>query len=230
MPSQWWLAFGDPVLNQLQQRAVAASPDLRTAALRYAQARVQRVAAQRAPEIDASGGITRQRQSEYGAGTRMIDAIGGDRETLAKALSEPFTLYQAGFDASWELDLWGRVRRSIEAADADVVRQAALLDLARLTLASDVARNYFELRTAQRQIRLAREDIAALEERMRILAARAQGGTVGQLDLEQQRADLANTRAQLPPLLAQAAASINQIALLLGERPGHCATSWRIGR
>lgn len=232
LPSQWWLAFGDPVLNQLQQRAVAASPDLRTAALRYAQARVQRgvVAAQRAPEIDASGGITRQRQSEYGAGTRMIDAIGGDRETLAKALSEPFTLYQAGFDASWELDLWGRVRRSIEAADADVVRQAALLDLARLTLASDVARNYFELRTAQRQIRLAREDIAALEERMRILAARAQGGTVGQLDLEQQRADLANTRAQLPPLLAQAAASINQIALLLGERPGHCATSWRIGR
>ena len=116
LPSQWWLAFGDPVLNQLQQRAVAASPDLRTAALRYAQARVQRgvVAAQRAPEIDASGGITRQRQSEYGAGTRMIDAIGGDRETLAKALSEPFTLYQAGFDASWELDLWGRVRRSIE--------------------------------------------------------------------------------------------------------------------
>ena len=112
------------------------------------------------------------------------------------------------------------MRRSIEAADADVVRQAALLDLARLTLASDVARNYFELRTAQRQIRLAREDIAALEERMRILAARAQGGTVGQLDLEQQRADLANTRALPPPLLAQAAASINQIALLLGERPG----------
>ena len=103
-------------------------------------------------------------------------------------------------------------------ADADVVRQAALLDLARLTLASDLARNYFELRTAQRQIRLAREDIAALEDRMRILA-RA-GGTVGQLDLEQQRADLADTRAQLPPLLAQAAASINQIALLLGERPG----------
>ena len=232
LPSQWWLAFGDPVLNQLQQRAVAASPDLRTAALRYAQARVQRgvVAAQRAPEIDASGGITRQRQSEYGAGTRMIDAIGGDRETLAKALSEPFTLYQAGFDASWELDLWGRVRRSIEGADADVVRQAALLDLARLTLASDLARNYFELRTAQRQIRLAREDIAALEDRMRILAARARGGTVGQLDLEQQRADLADTRAQLPPLLAQAAASINQIALLLGERPGHCATSWRIRR
>ena len=123
----------------------------------------------------------------------MIDAIGGDRETLAKALSEPFTLYQAGFDASWELDLWAACR-SIEAADADVVRQAALLDLARLTLASDVARNYFELRTAQRQIRLAREDIAALEERMRILAARAQGGTVGQLDLEQQRADLANAR------------------------------------
>ena len=103
-----------PVLNQLQQRAVAASPDLRTAALRMRRRGSSASSPRSAPEIDASGGITRQRQSEYGAGTRMIDAIGGDRETLAKALSEPFTLYQAGFDASWELDLWGRVRRSIE--------------------------------------------------------------------------------------------------------------------
>ena len=221
LPSQWWLAFGDPVLNQLQQRAVAASPDLRTAALRYAQARVQRgVVAPRAPEIDASGGITRQRQSEYGAGTRMIDAIGGDRETLAKALSEPFTLYQAGFDASWGTGPVGpraplhrgrRRRRRPPGraagpgpADAGQRRGAQLLNCA-----PPSARSGWRA-----------EDIAALEERMRILAARAQGGTVGQLDLEQQRADLANTRAQLPPLLAQAAASINQIALLLGERPG----------
>ena len=81
---------------------------------------------------------------------------------MTELLAEPFTLYQAGFDASWELDLWGRVRRSVEAADADVGQQAALLDLARLSLASDVTRNYFELRTAQRQIRLMREDIVAL--------------------------------------------------------------------
>ena len=107
-----------PVLNQLQQRAVAASPDLRTAAALCAGAGPA-ASSQRAPEIDASGGITRQRQSEYGAGTRMIDAIGGDRETPAKALSEPFTLYQAGFDASWELDLGPRAPLH-RGADADV--------------------------------------------------------------------------------------------------------------
>jgi NodT family efflux transporter outer membrane factor (OMF) lipoprotein len=223
LPEHWWRAFGDPLLNRLQERALDASPDLRTAALRLAQARVQRstVAAQQGPEVGVSGSVNRQRQSEYGAGTRMIDAIGvDDRATLAKILSEPFTLYQAGFDASWELDLWGRVRRSIEAADADVAGQAALLDLARLSLASDVAGNYFELRTTQRQIRLTREDIAALDDRLQLLDARVRGGVVHHLDLERQRAELAALKAQLPGLLAQEGASINRIALLLGETPG----------
>ena len=222
LPADWWRAFVDPVLDRLAQRAFDASPDLKTAALRFAQARAQRstVEAQRGPQLSADGGAIRQRQSEYGATARMIDAIGGDSSTMVKALSEPFTLYQLGFDASWELDLWGRVRRSIEAADADVSGQAALLDLARLSLISDVVRNYFELRTTQRQIRLAREDIAALEERMSLLEARVQGGVVDHLDLERQRAELAGVKAQLPGLLAQEGASTNQIALLLGERPG----------
>ena len=134
---QWWRAFGDPVLERLEQRAFEASPDLQTAALRFAQARAQRsaVAAQRGPRLDASGAAGRQRQSEYGASVRMLDALGGaaNREALAKVLSQPFTLYQAGFDASWEPDLWGRVRRSIEAADADVdqalhIAQQAFVD------------------------------------------------------------------------------------------------------
>ena len=140
--------------------------------------------------------------------------------SLAERLAEPFTLYQAGFDASWELDLWGRVRRSVEAADADVAQQAALLDLARLTLASEVARNYFELRTTQRLIRLMREDIAALGERLDILQARVDGGVINYMELQRQRADLAALKAQLPSLLVQEGASANQIALLLGDRPG----------
>lgn len=223
LASPWWQAFGDSTLNSLQQRAFAASPDLQTAALHFAQARVQRstTEAQRGPELGASGGLTYQRQSEYGAGTRLIDAIGGgDRGTLVKALSEPFTLYQTGFDASWELDLWGRVSRSIEAADADMANQAALLDLARLSLASDVAHSYLELRTTQRQIHLAHEDIAALQERLEILQERVKGGVIDHLDLDRQHAELAAVKAQLPALLAQEGTSINQIALLLGERPG----------
>ena len=221
LPAIWWQAFDDATLNALQRRAFAASPDLQTAALHFAQARAQRstVAAQRGPEVNASGSATRQRQSESGASTRMLGIMGADPR-LTELLAEPFTLYQAGFDASWELDLWGRVRRSVEAADADVGQQAALLDQARLSLASDVARNYFELRTAQRQIRLMREDIAALEERAGLLQARVEGGVLDHTDLQRQRAELAALKAQLPPLLAQEAASANQIALLLGERPG----------
>lgn len=221
LPAQWWQAFNDATLNALQRRAFDASPDLHTAALRFAQARAQRstVAAQRGPEVNASGSATRQRQSESGASTRMIGILGAS-PGVTELLAEPFTLYQAGFDASWELDLWGRVRRSVEAADADVGQQAALLDLARLSLASDVARNYFELRTAQRQIRLMREDIAALEDRAGLLRARVEGGVLNHTDLQRQRAELAALKAQLPPLLAQEAASTNQIALLLGERPG----------
>jgi outer membrane protein TolC len=129
LPAIWWQAFDDATLNALQRRAFAASPDLQTAALHFAQARAQRstVAAQRGPEVNASGSATRQRQSESGASTRMLGIMGADPR-LTELLAEPFTLYQAGFDASWELDLWGRVRRSVEAADADVGQQAALLD------------------------------------------------------------------------------------------------------
>jgi NodT family efflux transporter outer membrane factor (OMF) lipoprotein len=223
LPADWWRAFNDPVLDGLQQRAVEASPDLQTAALHYAQARVQRtgVAAAQLPYVDLNGSVNRQRQSENNAGIRLIDAIGlPNRDELAQFIAEPFNLYQVGFDASWEPDLWGKVRRSIEAADADAARQAALLDLARLSLASDVARNYIELRTIQRQIKLVREDIAALEDRLSLLDARLRAGLIDHLDLERQRAEVSGLRAQLPPLLAQEAVSENRIALLLGQRPG----------
>lgn len=222
LPPDWWRLFGDPVLDALQQRALAASPDLQTAALHFAQARVRRhgVAAQGWPDLGVGGSVARQRSSEYGAGTRIIDAISDDRDPLVDILSEPFTFYQAGFDASWELDLWGRVRRSVEAADADLARQAALLDLARLTVASDVARSYFELRTAQRQRALTRNDIAALDDRLKLIQSYVDHGLADHLDLARQRTELAALRARLPGLLARESASANQLALLVGRLPG----------
>ena len=226
LQADWWHAFHDPVLDALEERAFAASLDLRTAALHYAEARTRgdTTAAQHGPQVDLNGSATRQRQSESGASTRLLDAIGGtdgqNRDRLARLLAQPYTLYQAGFDASWELDLWGHVRRSIEAAQADTAQQAALLDLARLSLASEVARNYFELRTTQEQIRLMREDISALTERLALMNAHVRAGALDHLGLEQERAQLDALRAQLPGLLAQEGAGANQIALLLGEHPG----------
>jgi outer membrane protein TolC len=222
LPTDWWRAYGDPVLDRLQKRAFEASPDLQTAALHFAQARVQRrvVGSPGVPEVGFSGAMARQRSSEYGAGTRLIDAIADDRDPLVDILSEPFTLYQAGFDASWEIDLWGRVRRAVEAAEADVTRQAALLDYSRLSVTSEVARNYLEMRTTQRQIAVAREDLTVLEGRLALIEALARSGVADYLDLQRQRIEVATLRARLPGLREQEAARANQIALLLGERPG----------
>jgi len=135
-------------------------------------------------------------------------------------LSDPHDMFQAGFDASWELDFWGRVRRSIEAADADEAASRALLAQAQLSVQAELARHYFQLRSVQSQLRLARADIAAGAETRELVAARADGGLTTDLDVTRQDAQLADVRARLPQLLSQEAAEMNQITLLLGERPG----------
>ncbi|WP_077000485.1 efflux transporter outer membrane subunit [Variovorax sp. KK3] len=218
-----WSAFTDPVLDALLARALAANHDLQSAALRFAQSRVQRsvAEAQRGPQLNASAGVTRQRQSEVGSATRLVDALNpNNREQLIGVLSEPHNLYQAGFDATWELDLWGRVRRSIESADADVAASQALLAQVQLSVQSELARNYVELRTTQRQLQLTRDDIAASEETLSLVRARADGGLTTDLDVTRQAAQAAELRARLPQLLAQEARAINQITLLTGDRPG----------
>lgn len=223
LPADWWTSFQDDTLNRLQARAAQASPDVRTAALRFAQSRMQRltVAAQRGPTLDATGAATRQRQSEYSAGTRLADAVApANRQELISVLSAPYTLYQGGFDASWELDLWGRVGRAIESADANVANAAALLDEVRLAVASELARDYFELRRVQQQRELLRQDVATARDSLSLLQARARGGLIDELDVSRQRSLLADLESRLPTLRAQEAALMNQIGLLVDLRPG----------
>ncbi|HEY4372263.1 MAG TPA: efflux transporter outer membrane subunit [Burkholderiales bacterium] len=225
LPQQWWTVFKDATLNDLESRAQQSSLDLQTAALRFAQARTQRAAtfAQRLPTLDASAAAHRNRDSETGASTRLITGIapsGGARDQLISLLSSPYNLYQTGFDASWEIDLWGRVRRGLEKADADLESSSDMLAQSRLSIESEVARSYFELRTAQRQLLLARADIAAAEETLQLASARAQGGLTDQVDVKRQGAQLADLKARLPQLLAQEASAINQIGVLVGAHPG----------
>ncbi|MGD9597119.1 MAG: efflux transporter outer membrane subunit [Steroidobacteraceae bacterium] len=227
-PARWWETFDDPVLDALEARATAASPDLATAALRFAQSRVERriTASRRAPQLNAGADAARQRQSEHGASVRMIDAIAppATRDDLVQLLSEPFNLYQAGFDAGWELDLWGRVRRSVEAADARVAAAQAALDGVRLALQAEVARNYFELRGVQRQLAIARADLAAAEEYRALLQSRADGGVASDFDATRQRAQVADLRARLPQLTIAEAEAGSRLARLLGEPPGALQT------
>ena len=223
-----WSVFHDPVLDALLARALTANPDVRTAALRFAQSRAQRgiVDAQQGVQVNASAGATRLRQSENGETTRMLDAINPPNSAdIVQVLSAPHDFYQAGFDASWELDLWGRVRRAIESADAGVAASRALLAQVQWNVQAEVARRYFELRGAQRQIGLARDDIAAAAETLQLVQARADGGLGTDLDVTRQAAQVADLRARLPQLLAQEAQAANQITLLLGERPGALAAA-----
>jgi len=218
-----WRVFADPTLDALQARALTANSDLQTAALRFAQSRVQGAAvrSQQWPQLNASGSAARVRESENGDFRRIIGALNpGAVDELVKVLSDPHDMFQAGFDASWELDFWGRVRRSIEAADADEAASRALLAQAQLSVQAELARHYFQLRSVQSQLRLARADIAAGAETRELVAARADGGLTTDLDVTRQDAQLADVRARLPQLLSQEAAEMNQITLLLGERPG----------
>lgn len=216
--------FDDPTLDALQATALAANPDLQTAALRFAQSRAQRltVAAQRGIHVDVHVGVTRQRDSENGADSRLFDAIApaSELQQLTSLLSAPTNLYEAGFDASWELDLWGRIRRSIEAADAGVDGAAATLRQVQLDMSAELARNYFELRGAQHQLRLIRANIASNAESLALIKAQADGGLNNDLDVSRQRAQLADMRSLLPGLLDQEAQATNQLTLLTGERPG----------
>lgn len=224
LPAAWWTLWGDPVLNELEARALVASPDIASAALHFAAARVQRGGAEAAglPQVNLSGSLTRQRLSENGASTRLFDVIGSEaeRDQMARFLANPFTLFQGGLDAGWEPDLWGKVRRSLEVADARVEGQAAMLEQTRLAVASEVARSYVDLRSVQRQLILAEEDRDILTEREEIVDARVRAGLDGHSVLEGETMERAGAQATLAPLRAQEAALINALAVLTGERPG----------
>jgi NodT family efflux transporter outer membrane factor (OMF) lipoprotein len=218
--------FNDPVLAALLAQA-AANPDLQTATLRFAQSRKQRdiTASQQGPQLGVHAGATRQRQSETGAATRMADALApGARDSVIAVLSDPYTVYQAGFDASWELDLWGRVRRSVEAADAEAAAASAQLRQMQLSIAVETARNYYQLRTAQHEQALANEDIDAMQQLLQLAAVRQRRGLGNAIDTAKLEGQLAQQRAAFPALLEQEAQALNALSLLTAEPPGALRT------
>ncbi len=216
--------FQEEALMRLQERALANNQDLQVALVRFAQSRLQRgaVGSQNQPQLAASGAASRQRQSETGSATRLISAIAGPNQSqeLIEFISDPFALYQAGFDASWEPDLWGRVSRSIEAADARVDLAGANLAQWQLGLLAEVARHYFELRGGQNQSQLLQQDIARNTQILELLEARERAGLDNAIERERQQIVMAQLRSNLAPLQQQQASSLNALSLLLGQAPG----------
>ncbi|HEY0942041.1 MAG TPA: efflux transporter outer membrane subunit [Steroidobacter sp.] len=221
---QWWKQFGDATLDNLVERSLSSNADVQIAMLRVARSRILRNAESSArwPDVNASGAYQRERQSEHGTATRMIDLIAppGSRDEIVSLLSEPFSVYQGGFDVGWELDLWGRVRRSIEAADASLRMSQEDLHDAQLSLIGEVVRGYLELRGVQEQLRIATADATASADLVELTEYRVKGGIVDELDLATQRARLADARSSIPQLKQQEAQLLSALAVLLNEQPG----------
>jgi outer membrane protein, multidrug efflux system len=204
----WWRAFGDPALDALVDRAVAGSLDLRIATARVREARGLRggAAADRWPTVNASGLYERVRDSE-------------NVRPLPREFDPTYDLYQIGLDASWELDVWGRVRRGVEAADATVEAGVENRRDVLVILLAEIARNFVEVRTAQQRLVIARENIASQHEIVELTRVRRDAGLGTDLEVAQARTVLTTTEAQVPALEAARDQAIHRIAVLAGQPP-----------
>lgn len=202
----WWKQFNDPALDALIDRAAKGSPDLAIAQahLRESRALLGTARSQQLPDIDTAVSYTHSREQQPG----FVD----HRVTT--------TAYQAGFDASWELDLFGGVRRSVEAARAESEASEASLADARISLFAEVARYYFDLRGTQLRLDVARRDIDNQQQSLTLIRARNEVGTGSEQDVASANARLSAVQAQLPQLETQARSDEFHLAVLLGQRPG----------
>jgi NodT family efflux transporter outer membrane factor (OMF) lipoprotein len=218
--SKWWMVFHDPELDSLVARALAANLDLETAASRVRQAREQEIIAGAAewPNLSATGLGANLHNNSSPLG-QLAHGAPGSGASSAGSTATNIKLYSAGFDATWEIDLFGGTRRAVEAAKANT--EAALWDMhdGEVTLSAEIADDYLDLRAAQSRMALLESELKDERQLFDIVRARAQTGFVTELDVNQQRTLLENVEAQIPQLDAEARAMIHALAVLLAEPP-----------
>lgn len=216
----WWSVFQDPVLDGLVDEAMRQNLDLQAAALRIEEARAQRGAAAAAgrPSVSGNAVAGRERASENGLTSALS---GGGASSGGGAAPSPLSdLYQVGFDATWELDLWGKARRGVEAADANIESAQQARGDAAISLTAEVARTYLALRGAQRQRAIALADIDDQRRLLALAESRSRNGFASKADAVRQQAQLSASQAQLPPIEQDIDQAANRLALLLALPPG----------
>jgi NodT family efflux transporter outer membrane factor (OMF) lipoprotein len=230
--ARWWSVFKDPVLDGLVDEARRQNLDLQAAALRIEEARAQLGAArsQGRPSVSGMGIGGRQRASRNGffsalsgGGQQQGGSQGGAGAPQPAAPSPYSDLFQIGFDATWELDLWGKARRGVEAADASVESAEQARGNALISLTAEVARTYLQLRGAQRQREIVEADIADEQQLLKLTESRSRNGFASKADSVQQQAQLSASQAQLPAIALAIAQARNGLALLLALPPGALA-------
>lgn len=202
--NSWWTLFKDPLLDSLVRRAVAANHDLRLADSRLREARAARqlAGAARVPALNSSAGYSKSRSYEN---TRSGDSKG--------------ELYQVGFDAGWEIDIFGGVRRAVEAADATASASEEDRRDVLVTLLGEVARNYLELRGSQQRLAIAGKNFVSQQETVLLVQKRTELGLSGELELEQARNQLYLSKSQMSSIEVAVRQTMHRLALLVGEQP-----------
>jgi multidrug efflux system outer membrane protein len=216
----WWTNFNDPELNSLIARAVRSNLDLKMAQarVRASRAEKQMTSADLWPSANASGSYARSLES------RNQPLIGNLPSQIQKQIHFENNVYQAGFDASWEIDVFGGKRRAVESASAQMAATEYESKDVLLTLLGDVARNYVDVRGYQRRLAIARDNIKAQEQSLAIARDRFTHGVTSDLDVEQAATILTTTRAEVPALEAALETSIHRVGVLLGLQPGALIT------
>ncbi len=208
----WWTVFEDPALEQLVRIASQQNLPLQIAAARILEARAV---------LGISRGLRFPQQQQL-AGTAARVELSENAPNVAIA-DQAFSAYDVGFDAAWELDVWGRLRRGVEAADADYGRALAGYDDTLVTVTAETARAYILLRTFEARLGLARENVVIQNETLRIAEVRYENGAVTELDVTQARALLRDTEALIPSLETGVRQTKHAISTLIGQPPGQLA-------
>ena len=247
-PATWWTGFNDPLLTGLVERALRDSPDMAVAASRVRQARLQEIVARSAglPEINANAQATNVRFSKNAGVSSLARLFGGGGGSAggmaggtggasggggsagagggssSGGVAPPgggVTTYALGFDASWEFDVFGGVRRDVQALRARTESADWNRRDAAVTLAAEVVQGYFALRLDQLQLQILQEEVARQARALQIAGEVSRVGLVPQVDLTRQRSQLTSTRARLEPVTADLQLRIHALGVLLGVPP-----------
>jgi NodT family efflux transporter outer membrane factor (OMF) lipoprotein len=218
---EWWASFQDPTLTSLVERSAAANLDLRAAVLRIEEARAQRdvTAAGLWPSLAANASYSRNLISE----NTPNGVVFGITQKLplppGVTITNPYSQYQAGATASWELDLFGRVRRSIEAADADTATALEQSHDVLISMLGEVGRAYIELRGAQLRVSIVEHSLETQRDLLALTRDRRNAGLTTDLDVANAEAEVSSTEAELPLLERQITDDVNQLSQLMAREP-----------
>jgi len=217
----WWTNFNDPELTSLVGRVADANLDAREAVLRIAEARAQRdvAAADEWPAVNANASGQVNRLSETTPTGALFSKVGQFPGLSGVSIPNPYDQYQVGFDASWEVDLFGRVRRSVEAAGAET--QASVEDSRAVLISAlgDVGRAYIDLRGAQTKRRVVEENMTTERDLLDLAAQRRRAGLNTEIDIARAAAEASSSAAQLPLLDRQITEDMNQLSKLMDLTP-----------